>query len=73
MTSNQQVTGSSPVWCATITIGEWKDDKFHGQGTYTYDNGDVFEGEYKDGVQLNGTAYDKDGNILYKKVNGELE
>ena len=30
-------------------VGEWKDGKYHGQGTYTYANGDEYVGEYKDG------------------------
>ena len=29
-------------------VGEYKDDKRHGQGTYTYANGDKYVGEYKD-------------------------
>ena len=33
--------------------GEYKDDKRHGQGTYTWSNGDKYVGEYKDG-QING-------------------
>jgi len=35
-------------------VGEWKDDKQHGQGTYTFGPGefygDVYVGEYKDGM-----------------------
>ncbi len=30
-------------------VGEWKDDKYHGQGTYTVANGDKYVGEFKDG------------------------
>ena len=31
-------------------IGEWKDDKLHGQGTYTWkEEGDQYIGEFKDG------------------------
>ncbi len=30
------------------TVSERKDDKMHGQGTYTYSNGDKYEGEWKD-------------------------
>ena len=29
-------------------VGEWKDNKMHGQGTYTYTNGDKYFGEFKD-------------------------
>ena len=28
-------------------VGEWKDNKMHGQGTYTYTNGDKYVGKYK--------------------------
>ena len=30
-----------------IYLGEWKNDKWHGQGTYIYFNGDKYIGEYK--------------------------
>ena len=29
-------------------VGEWKDDKQHGQGTHTWPSGDTYIGEYKD-------------------------
>ena len=29
--------------------GEWKDDNFHGQGTYTFADGAKYVGEWKDG------------------------
>ena len=29
--------------------GQFKDDKYHGQGTKIYSNGDKYEGEFKDG------------------------
>jgi len=32
-------------------VGEFKDDKFHGQGTYTFAKGDKYVGEHKDGKQ----------------------
>ena len=36
-------------------VGEWKDDQFHGQGTYTWGSGDfygdVYVGEFKDGAR----------------------
>ena len=52
-------------------VGEWKDDKPNGQGTSTFPSGDMFVGEYEDGLSWNGTRYDKDGNIKYKYVNGK--
>ena len=37
------------VGCATGKyVGDYKDNKQHGQGTYTYANGDVHVGEFKD-------------------------
>jgi|TARA_B100000953_G_scaffold45624_1_gene34845 hypothetical protein len=54
-------------------VGEWKDGKLNGQGTYTWSDGDKYVGEYKDGKPWNGTDYDKNGNILGKWVNGEIE
>ena len=30
-------------------VGEWKNDKYHGNGTMTYSRGDKYVGEYKDG------------------------
>jgi hypothetical protein len=54
-------------------VGEWKDGEYNGQGTYTWSDGDKYVGEYKDGKPWNGTDYDKNGNILGKWVNGEIE
>jgi len=54
-------------------IGEWKDGRQHGQGTTTWSKGDLkgyrFVGEYNNGSFWSVTVY-KDGNILYKYVNG---
>ena len=30
-------------------VGEWRDGKMHGQGTYTFADGGKFVGEFKDG------------------------
>ena len=35
-------------------VGEFRDDKFHGQGTYTQANGEMFVGEFRDGKPSNG-------------------
>ena len=51
--------------------GEWKDGKRSGQGTQTYPDGGKYEGSWKNGVRLNGTSYDKDGEIYKKYVNGK--
>jgi len=52
-------------------VGKWKNGELHGQGTFTNLMGDKYEGEWKDGNMLNGTHYDKNGNIIGKFVNGE--
>ena len=38
-------------------VGEFKDGKFHGQGTFTWANGDKYVGEFKNGL-LNGQGTD---------------
>jgi hypothetical protein len=44
-------------------VGEWKDGKFHGQGTLTSPIGWKYEGEFRNGVRYGqGTHIDKDGN-----------
>lgn len=30
-------------------VGEWQDDKFHGQGVYTFPSGERYVGEFRDG------------------------
>ena len=57
-----------------IYVGEFKDDKQHGQGIYTCANGDKYEGEWEDGKRhgqgiytwANGNSYDG------KWVNGQF-
>ena len=55
-------------------VGEWKDGKKHGQGTYISGKGegegDKYVGEWKDGERWNGTLYDKEGKIIGKFMNG---
>ena len=51
--------------------GEWKDGKKYGQGTLTYPDEDIFVGEFK-GKPWNGKWYEKNGNILYKLVDGDI-
>ena len=53
--------------------GEYKDGEYHGQGTFTFTDGSKYEGEWKDGKPWNLTIYDKNGNIISKRVNGLTE
>ena len=52
-------------------VGEWKDGKKHGQGTYTSKDGEKFVGEWKDDEEWNITEYNKNGNITGKWVKGK--
>ena len=54
-------------------VGSWKDGKQNGQGTETLSDGRKYVGEHKDGRYWNGTLYDKDGNIIGKRVNGKVD
>ena len=42
-----------------------------GVGTYIFSDGRKYVGSWKDGEMLNGTTYDRDGNIISKFVKGE--
>jgi len=63
----------TPIWQETIDffrnkyVGEWKDDKYHGQGTQTFGSvdwfGDKYVGEFKDGK--------KHGQGTYTRANGD--
>ena len=44
--------------------------KYHGQGTFTWSDGDKYVGEYKDGKPWNGNMYNKNGIIYGIIVNG---
>ena len=52
-------------------VGSWKNGTFHGKGKMIYSDGGKYVGESKDGEWWNGTYYDENGIIIYKKVNGE--
>lgn len=47
-------TPKTGEWERSFYLGEWKDGRFHGQGTHTYPEGDKYEGEWKDGEQTKG-------------------
>ena len=49
-------------------VGEWKDDKYHGQGPYTFPRGAKYVGEYKDGMQHGqGTNTSANGDKYFGK------
>ena len=73
-------------WAGDTYIGEWKDDKRHGQGTYTWVDGEKYVGEYKDNkrhgqgtyIWANGSKYvgeykddKRHGQGTYIWVNGD--
>ena len=39
------------------SVGEWKDNKYHGYGTFKISDGDKYVGEYKDGKTHGQGAY----------------
>ena len=51
--------------------GEVKDGKYHGEGTATSSNGNIYIGEWKVFEPWNIKVYDKRGSILEKYMNGE--
>ena len=55
---------------STRYVGEWKDGKKNGQGTYTQTDGGKYEGEWKDDKRWNGTQKLKSGQVIGKWVNG---
>ena len=56
-------------------VGEFKDGKYHGQGTYTYPDGRKYVGEFKDDEPWNGNGigFNNYGYIKYKYVDGEIQ
>ena len=52
-------------------VGSWKNGVKNGKGTTTYQNGNKYVGEYKDGKKWNGKYYNKNGSIIYYKMNGK--
>ena len=53
-------------------VGERKNGKENGQGTYNLPSGQKYVGEWKDGQMWNGTKYNEDGNIVWKRVKGKM-
>ena len=58
------------LWCiydnGNYYIGNFKDNDYHGLGTYYYENGKkYYEGEWKDGKQHGqGTQFNPDGTVF---------
>ena len=56
-------------------VGEWKEDKMHGSGTYTFGpgdhEGDKFIGEWKDNKPWQGVEYSPSGEVKGTFSNGE--
>ena len=46
-------------------VGDWKDGKQHGQGTFTLTDGEKYVGESRDIERWDGTEYKKDGLAPY--------
>ena len=51
-------------------LGEIRNGVPEGQGTFTFSDGEKYEGEWKGGKEWNGKLYGKDGKIIRKFVNG---
>ena len=59
-------------WEEGTYTGEVSNNVPNGEGTYTFDDGDKYVGEFKDGKPWNGTEHDKDGNVSETRSDGEL-
>ena len=55
-----------------IYKGDVENGKPSGLGVITFPDGSKFVGEFKDDSFLNGTFYDKEGNIKSKMLNGKI-
>ena len=54
-------------------VGNWKDGKRNGQGTYTVPDVRKGVGEFRENKCWNITTYDKNGKIIGKWANGVLQ
>ena len=45
----------------------------HGKGTTTALDGTKYTGIYKNGRLWNGTVYQKNGEKIYQRINGEIK
>ena len=60
--------------------GQWLNNRHHGKGKISYERergkemeGQIWEGEYKNGKIWNGTVYLNDGSIFIKYINGTID
>ena len=67
------------TWSGKSYEGLWKDNRQHGKGKITFkreegeiNEGQIWEGEYKDGKLWNVTLYLKDGSIYGEYKDGEV-
>ena len=59
------IFGGNSEWSGDKYVGGHKDGFGHGQGTYTYKNGQKLVAEWRDGkVDGFGTTYSADGSII---------
>ena len=58
-----EIIGENVSSCGAVYEGELKDDKHHGQGTYTFANGDKYVGDFK--------GSKRHGQGTYNYVNGD--
>ncbi len=70
---NNIIFGSATPPDGSKYVGEWKDGKKHGQGTFSWPGGAKYVGEFKDDKQHGqGTLTFDDGKVLKCTwVNGE--
>ena len=40
-----------------MAIGDWSDNKMHGEGFYTYANGDMYTGSFQHGIKHGKGSY----------------
>ena len=52
-------------------VGGYVNESLNGQGKYTFPDGSILIGEFRDGEFWNGNEYNKDGNLTGKYVNGK--
>ena len=53
-------------------MGQWKDGKKHGNGTFTHTNGVKFIGECKDSKMWNVIKYNAEGKFVGEILDGKV-